>query len=213
MSSESDGREDILGPMSGTVTHVSTARRLNYTYEDYLRALEDSRIKLEYCDGQIYAMAGGTPAHAELAMRAGHLLMQSLQASCRVYSSDLRVRIDATDLSTFPDVAVVCGPREMSAVDPQAVTNPTILVEVTSPSTETYDRGEKLRHYQTLPSLRLVLFVSHDSKRVTAVRRPVHSSDEWDKRDFGPGQHVEASQPQFRLSIDSLYDGVEFEVS
>lgn len=99
---------------------MSTARRLNYIYQDYLRALADSHIKLEFCDGQIYAMAGGTAAHAELGMRAGHLLMQSLPASCRVYSSDLRLRIESTDLSTFPDVTVVCGQREMSAIDPNA---------------------------------------------------------------------------------------------
>lgn len=187
---------------------MSTARRLNYIYQDYLRALADSHIKLEFCDGQIYAMAGGTAAHAELGMRAGHLLMQSLPASCRVYSSDLRLRIESTDLSTFPDVTVVRGQREMSAIDPNAATNPTVLVEVTSPSTEAYDRGEKLSHYKQLPSLRAVLFVSHKNKRVTVVQR---ADNVWAERDFRPSEHVVLDQPALRLSVDALYDGVQLD--
>jgi len=125
---------------------VSTARRLHDRYEDYLRALELSSVKLEYCDGEIYAMAGGTPAHADLAASVMRLLGTALLGRCRVSSSDLKVRIEATDLSTFSDVAVVCGPREVSAIDPNAVINPTLLFEVTSHSTEDYDRGEKLSH-------------------------------------------------------------------
>lgn len=187
-----------MGPRAGGrgVVHwvlMRSARRLNYTYQDYLHALGDSHIKLEYCDGQIYAMAGGTPTHAELGMRVGHFLMQALPSTCRAYSSDLRVRVEASDLSTFPDVTVVCGQRETSAVDENAVTNPTVLVEVTSPSTEAYDRGEKLAHYKQLPSLRAVLLVSHRERRVTEVRRDAHG--QWTERDVGPGQQVELGAP------------------
>jgi Uma2 family endonuclease len=95
---------------------VSTARRLHHSYDDYLRALELSAVKLEYCDGEIYAMAGRTPAHADLAAAIMRLLGNELLGLCRVSSSDLKVRIEATDLSTFPDVTVVCG----SASEPRS---------------------------------------------------------------------------------------------
>jgi Uma2 family endonuclease len=104
---------------------VTTARRVHYTYAEYLSALEVSDVKLEYCDGEIYAMAGGTPLHAEL-------------------------RIEATDLTTFPDASVVCGEQELSPVDPHGIKNPSLLFEVTSKSTEDYDRGEKLNHYKQI---------------------------------------------------------------
>ena len=102
---------------------MSTARRLHHTYEQYLRVLDLSPVKLEYCDGEIYAMAGGTPAHADLAASMTRLLGNALLGKCRVSSSDLRVRIDATDLSTFPDVTVVCGERTVAQTDPHAVSN------------------------------------------------------------------------------------------
>ena len=96
-----------------------------------------SSVKLEYCDGEIYAMAGGTPAHADLAAAAIRLLSNALLGRYRVSTSDLKVRIEATGLSTFPDVTVVCGEREVASVGRNATTNPTLLVEVTSKSSST----------------------------------------------------------------------------
>jgi Uma2 family endonuclease len=105
---------------------VTTARRLHHTYQDYLEVLHISGVKLEYCEGEIYAMAGGTPAHAELAASIIRLLGNSLLGRCRVAASDLKVRIEATDLSTFPDVTVSGGKREVAAIDRNAVTNPAV---------------------------------------------------------------------------------------
>src|SRR5262249_20147686 len=136
---------------------VTTARRVQHSYGEYLRILEHSPVKLEYCDGEIYAMAGGTAAHAQLGASATRLLGNALLGRCGVYSSDLRVRVEETDLTTFPDGTVVCGERQSSPIDAHAVINPTLLVEVTSNSTEAYDRGEKLSHYKQIPSLVAVL--------------------------------------------------------
>ncbi len=102
-------------PRNAKLITVTTARRLHHSYEDYLAALEMSDVKLEYCDGEIYAMAGGTPAHADLAAAAIRLLSNSLLGRCRVSTSDLKLRIEATGLSTFPDVSVVCGERNLPA--------------------------------------------------------------------------------------------------
>ena len=162
------------------------ARATHYSYQEYLASLAMTELKLEYCEGVIYAMAGGTPTHAELSVNSAAILKREL-AKCSVFSSDLKVRIERTDLSAFPDVSVVYGPRESSSVDRNALTNPVILVEVTSPSTEDYDRGEKLSHYKQLPSLAAVLFVSHRTQRITVVRR---GATGWEELEFRAGERL-----------------------
>lgn len=187
---------------------MTTARRLHHSYEDYLQALEVSGVKLEYCDGEIYAMAGGTPAHADLAASITRLLGNALEGRCRVSSSDLKVRIEATDLTTFPDVTVVCGERKLATIDTHAVVNPTLLVEVTSRSTEDYDRGEKLAHYKQIESLRTLLFVSHRRQQVTLIER---SADGWQQSEYRAGELAQVRAPSFSFSVDELYSGIELE--
>lgn len=181
---------------------------MHYRYDEYLAALEVSGVKLEYCDGEMYAMAGGTPAHAELAAAMVRSLGNALLGRCRVFTSDLKVRVEATDLSTFPDVTVVCGQRVTADVDKNAVVNPTLLVEVTSSSTEDYDRGEKLSHYKQCPSLRAVLFVSHRRPQVSVVAR---TADGWEQREFRQGEQVAVEELQVTLAVDEIYAGVVLE--
>lgn len=183
---------------------MTTARRLrSYPYAQYLVALGDSQIKLEYFEGEIYAMAGGTPEHAQLGANVIVLLKRGLPPGCTVFTSDLKVLIESADLATFPDASMVCGPLADAPHDPNAVTNPTLVVEVTSPSTENYDRIEKLRSYQQLPSLNAVLLVSHRARRVTLVQR---APDGWSETDFRGGETVEAANVRF--TVDELYEGV-----
>lgn len=184
---------------------MTSARRLHHSYAQYLAALEVSGVKLEFCDGEIYAMAGGTPAHADLAASITRLLGNALLGHCRVSSSDLKIRVEATDLSTFPDVTVVCGGRQVSAIDKNAVINPTLLVEVTSDSTEDYDRGEKLNHYKQCQSLQVVLFVSHRRAQVTMIER---TNGGWQQNERRSGESVELENPKLSISVDELYDGV-----
>jgi Uma2 family endonuclease len=167
------------GSGRATMTSMGTARRLHYDYADYLRSLEVSPLKLEYCEGVIYAMAGGTRAHAELGAAVIAALHRVLPKGRRPATSDLKVRVEASDLSTFPDASVVCGEAVASSLDANAITNPALLVEVTSKSTEDYDRGEKLSHYKQLPSLRAVLYVSRIARarsRSSPARLPVGPS-------------------------------------
>lgn len=184
---------------------MTSAKRLHYSYAEYLELLERSDFKLEYCDGVIYAMAGGSIAHAQLGAALIRLLSAAL-SGCTVFSSDLKVRVEATGLSTFPDVSVVCGPVASSSLDQHAITNPTLVVEVTSPSTEDYDRSEKLSHYKQLPSLQAVLFVSHRSRRVTTITR---SPDGWVELESRAGEKVELAHPPCAISVDDLYMGVD----
>jgi Uma2 family endonuclease len=188
---------------------MSTARRLHYSYTEYIEVLERSTVKLEYCDGEIYAMAGGTPTHADLAASVIRLLGNAfLGGDCRVSSSDLKLRIEATGLSTFPDVTVVCGERHVSLDDKNAVTNPSLLVEVTSRSTEDYDRGEKLNHYKQCASVKAILFVSHRRTQITLVER---TNDGWAQREFRAGEQLTLATPELALSVDELYAGIALE--
>jgi Uma2 family endonuclease len=184
---------------------MTSARRLHYDYAEYLHTLEASTIKLEYCDGVIYAMAAGTLVHAQLAAAVIVALSRTLPKTCRLSTSDLKVRVEATDLTTFPDVSVVCGQPETSKLDANAIVNPSILVEVTSRSTEDYDRGDKLSHFKQLPTLRAVLFVSHRSRRITVVER---MSGTWSERDVRGGERVTLASDGIDFAVDDVYEGL-----
>jgi Uma2 family endonuclease len=159
-----------------------------YTYEEYLAYERDSEMKHEFEDGEIFAMAGGTVRHSALAMRVGSALDIGSKEGCVALQSDLRVRIVATGRATYPDVSVVCGPIERDPADPHGttITNPTLLVEVLSPSTEEYDRGEKWRQYQLIPSLQEYVLVSQSRSRVERYRRL--ASGGWAYHDFSEGK-------------------------
>jgi Uma2 family endonuclease len=187
---------------------MSLARQLRYSYEDYLRALEESELKLEYSAGVIYAMAGGTLAHAQLSANVTAALKAKLKRNCAVYSADAKVRVESSDFAGFPDVSVVCGDRQTSRVDAHALTNPTLLVEVTSRSTEDYDRGDKLAHYQRLSSLKAVLFVAHDERAITIVER---RGRKWTSRVVRAGGRVVLADPALSFDVDAIYEDVELD--
>lgn len=144
-----------------------------YTYEEYLAFDDSSEGKHEYVNGQIIAMAGGSFRHGELAARVIAVLVNARNTGCRVFSSDVRVRVLATGRATYPDASVVCGQIERDPADKsgRSATNPTLLVEVLSPSTEKDDRGEKWEHYQRIPTLQEYVLVSQDRQRVERFRR------------------------------------------
>ena len=146
-------------------------RTSNYTYAEYVAFEASSNVKHEFFDGQIYAMAGGTPEHAALAWAfAGQLYQQLRDGSCGAFNSDLRVHTPS-GLATYPDVTVICGPTERDPADALAVTNPTVIIEVLSRGTEEYDRGDKFEHYKSLPSLRQYVLVAQRERAVEVWTR------------------------------------------
>lgn len=173
-----------------------------YAYPEYVALEEHSPIRHEFVTGEIYAMPGGTPEHAALAAIVLRLVGNQLPAGCRAYTSDLRVRIAQSDVTTYPDGVVICGKSTRADDDPIAVTNPMLLIEVTSSSTEAYDRGTKLDQYKLLPSLREVLLVSHRERRLTLVRR---DGEAWLSVEAGPSESVELASIGARLAVDEVY--------
>lgn len=179
------------------------APRHHYSFAEYLDVEEISQVRHEYYAGEIYAMAGGTPEHAAIAAAVTAALGRQLVGKpCRVYSSDLRVRIVATGLATYPDVTVICGPSERDPESPTHVVNPKLVVEVLSPSTEAYDRTEKLQHYQQVPSLDAIVLVEADGHQVTLWAR---QGAAFEFRTFGAGETVPLDVIGCTLAVDELY--------
>ena len=179
------------------------APRHRYTFEQYLVLEEDGAVRHEFFDGDIYALAGGTPEHAALAAGIIAELGQRLASGhCRVFTSDLRVRVSETGLTTYPDVTVVCGPLESDPADRSTVLNPTLVVEVLSPGTEAYDRGAKLEHYRRVPALRECVLVTHDRRCVEVWRR--EPGGEWSHSLHDSGE-VELRSLDCRLGVESIY--------
>lgn len=179
------------------------AAHRRYTIQDFVRLEEYSNVRHEYLDGQIYAMAGGTPEHGTYAANAIAILASQMRGRpCRVQTSDVRIRVRATGLDTYPDISVVCGHAELDPEDPCAITNPILLVEILSPSTEKYDRGEKLDHYKRIPSLREVAFVAHDEWRIDVFRR---REVEWELATARRGEAARLESVGCALAVEDVY--------
>jgi len=142
-----------------------------YTEEEYFEFERTSLGRWEYVNGEIRAMSGGTANHSTIAMNIGATLRAALLTKgCRVFGSDMKVHT-VDGINTFPDISVVCGQLQFYQGRTDIITNPLLIVEVLSDSTEAYDRGEKFRHYQTMPTLTDYLLVSQDEARVTLHTR------------------------------------------
>jgi Uma2 family endonuclease len=174
-----------------------------YSFQDYLAVEEVSTVKHEFLNGEIYAMAGGSVLHAALSAALIASLHAQLRGRCRVYSSDLRIRVLATGLASYADAAVVCGPVETDPANSDAVTNPTTLVEVLSPSTIDYDLGEKFHHYERVPSVRAVIYVWQDVRQIELRERT--ASDGWRVQKFGQEQQAPIECLDCRIDVDTLY--------
>jgi Uma2 family endonuclease len=183
---------------------TSVVSRHRYTFRDYLEVEEMSDVKHEFLGGEIYAMAGGTPEHAALAAALiGTLAAQLRGRPCRPYTSDLRVRIPATGLATYPDAAVICGELARDPESPTHVTNPTVVFEVLSAETEDYDRGEKREHYQQIDSLRAYVLISHRERRMEAWTR--RAGEGWTSTQARAGERLTLEAIDVTLSVDDLY--------
>ena len=176
---------------------------LRMSYAEYLELAERAEVRHEFIDGLVIAMAGGTIEHSRLVARMGYLLQQALEGKpCNVFSPDGRIRIEATNRSTYPDVSVVCGAVQRASDDPQGITNPVVLVEVLSDTTEKDDRGAQFAHYRRLPSLREYVLVAQDAPLVEVFRK---EGDLWVLREHGPGEELELASLGVVLSVDRLY--------
>lgn len=177
--------------------------RHRYSFGEYLALCADSTVRLEFWDGHIYAMAGGTIEHSRLSLRIGSLLDQRRDAGCTALESNTRIRPLASDRATYADAVLVCGEIDYHPADPEQRTlaNPAVIVEVLSDSTAEDDQTDKFDHYKLAPSLTDYVLVWQDQQRVEVrSKRP----EGWLVRTYEPGETVELSAG-IRFSLDELY--------
>ncbi len=183
------------------------AAKLRMTEAEYLAFERAAREKHEFADGEIFAISGGKGPHANVAANIIGTFTSTLKwRSCRVYTSDMRVHIPTTGRFVYPDASVVCGRPQFKDEQIDTLLNPGIIVEVLSPSTEAYDRGDKFTNYRTLPSLKYYIMAAQDKPFVEVYTRQDDGS--WQLRDYGPGSRITLSSPECTLEIDQIYAGV-----
>lgn len=157
---------------------MSTQPSRRVTIDEYLALERPAETKSEYLDGEVFLMTGASRKHNLVAGNVfASLHAQLRDRACEAFAGDMRVRISATNLFTYPDVVVVCGEPAFDDAELDTLLNPMLIVEVLSKSTEDYDRGTKFAHYRTLPSLREYLLLAQD--RVHAEHFVRQDADRW----------------------------------
>ena len=172
--------------------------------EEYLELEENSTVKHEYIDGHVYAMAGGTVDHGVIAVNVLSLLRPRLRGGpCRVYNSDVKVRL-APRRYVYPDVSVGCDPRDRVDGRARFIRYPRVIIEVLSPSTARYDRGDKFTMYRALESLAAYVLV--DTERIEIEVWTRHSATDWGQRLYGPDDAVDIAPLGFNAPVAAFYE-------
>jgi Uma2 family endonuclease len=181
------------------------------TPEQYLAIERGAEFKSEYFDGEMFAMAGASHRHNLITTNVVRELSTQLKGRpCETYASDMRVKVSASELYTYPDVVVACSDIRFDDEQGDTLLNPTLIVEVLSKSTEAYDRGEKFAHYRKLDSLQEYLLVAQDRHSIEHfVRQP---GGGWLLRDVtGIGSTLHLESIGCDLPLAEVYDRVDFE--
>ncbi len=193
---------------------VATQLKAHLSPQDYFRRERVAAYKSEFFAGEVFAMAGGSVNHSLIKANVVGTLRDALRRKggcCRTFDSDLRVKIPLTSLRTYPDVSVICGPVELDAEDDagETVTNPAVIVEVLSDSTERYDRGTKFDHYQSIASLQQYVLVSQDQAKVETFLRQADGT--WQYA-LCAGLEAVATLTALEVSLplSEVFAGVEF---
>ena len=188
---------------------ASAARITRFTAEQYLALERKADFKSEYDGGFITAMAGGSPEHNTIAVNLSReISLQFKNRPCRAFMADVRLCVSPTGLYTYPDVMAVCGKPRFHDDDANTLLNPTMIVEVLSSTTESYDRGRKFGHYQRLDSLQEYVLVAQDEIRVERFTR---RGDDWVLSVFTSlDDTLRLASIDCEVPLREIYDKVEF---
>jgi Uma2 family endonuclease len=178
---------------------------------EYLAYERASEIKHEYLDGDVFAMTGASEQHNVICTNLSRIIgNQILEGPCKIYQSDMRVKVEATRLYTYPDITVVCDTPKLADKEFDTLLNPTVIIEVLSPSTERYDRGRKFQDYRRLASLKEYVLVSQDSAQIERYLR--QDNGEWVLTDVvGLDSKFELPSVGCSLDMADVYRKVTFE--
>ena len=183
------------------------------TPTEYLKIERASEFRHEFVNGEMFAMAGGSPQHSAIKVNLSREVSTRLKGRpCTAFDSDLRIQVSPTGLYTYPDLSVVCGELEFDDDQQDTVLNPTLLVEVLSGSTEAYDRGEKFAHYRQIASLREYVLISQKSPLVERYLR--NPDDTWTLTAvIGLEASIHLLTIDLTLPLAEVYDRVKFDES
>lgn len=185
---------------------MANAPVMRMTAAEYLAWERDQEQRHEYLHGDVFCMAGGSPRHAALQGALGGILWSGHRdGPCRVLGTDMRIVAEDAEHYVYADVSVVCGPSVLAKGTDDVLTNPSIVVEVLSKSTEAYDRGKKWDGYQKIPTVTDYLLVSQSEAHVEHYQR--EDDGQWRYRSVGPGGRV-TLKTGAAIEVDTLYRGV-----
>jgi Uma2 family endonuclease len=178
------------------------------TLEEYLEFDYNAEGRYEYFYGEVFEMSGGSPEHSLLGSRIGYLLGNKLyKKNCLVYNSDVKLKVPTMPPYRYSDISALCGKPVYENVGKQRLlVNPTLIVEVLSPSTENYDREEKFKAYKSIESLREYLLVSQVKKFITLYVR--HNDKFWFQSEYVEGETLTLESLECDLSVDEIYQGI-----
>jgi Uma2 family endonuclease len=189
---------------------MSAAPKLRYTPEEYLEIDRAAEYKSEYVAGEIFAMAGASEDHNTISFNLIGLLHSQLRGGpCRGFGADMKVSAGQGELYVYPDIVVVCGERQFLDERRDVLTNPTLIIEVLSSTTESFDRGDKFEGYRRLESLQGYVLIAQDRPHVEDYTRL--GDGRWVLAEAG-GLEAEIALSSIRCTIrlSEIYDGVSF---
>lgn len=178
------------------------------TYADYLAIERHSESRHEFIDGVIVAMAGGSDEHNAIASRFAGLFASRLPRGCRSYTPDQRFWIAATARGRYSDGSIICGKPAHPAHDGQATTNPLVVVEVLSPSSEGDDDGDKRRDFQSLESLQAYVIAAQDARCIKVYRGGDRVEWRTEPDEYRDGDSFSLPQLSEQIAIDEIYDDI-----
>jgi Uma2 family endonuclease len=174
--------------------------------EEYLEGERVSPIKHEYRRGHVYAMTGAKKPHIVISVNLASLLNNHLrESSCLVLSSDIKVRLEEANCYYYPDVAVTCDERDTSSIE-DFILYPSLIIEVLSPSTASFDRGDKFVDYQTASSLQEYVLITQSEIKIEFFRLNVEGN--WVSQIYRQGDTVEFVSAKFSCAISEIYEKV-----
>lgn len=175
--------------------------------EEYLQLEEKSEIKHEYRQGDVYAMAGASNVHVLITVNVCTMLRNYLRGrGCLPYMADTKVRIESIDIYYYPDIAVTCDRRDREFSN--FLRHPCLIVEVLSPTTEAFDRGDKFADYRHLESLQEYVLISQTRIQVDCFRR--NDQGQWVLYPYHAGDTIHLTSVDFSCAIEDLYEDVDF---
>jgi Uma2 family endonuclease len=178
-----------------------------FTPEEYFTWEEQQQIRHEYINGEVYAMTGGTLNHSEIALNFSLVLKSHLRSSgCRVLNSDARVNIHNSSDYVYPDISVSCDVRDKTAT--KFISHPCLIVEVLSPNTEAYDRGDKFAIYRRSPSLQDYVLVSSNKIAIDIYHK--NDRDRWEIISYTAGDSVELECINLTFLIEDIFENIVF---